>query len=143
MILNLYLIFSLQILFDFEADHSQSTDLISSMDFVQVLSNNYEEAHYYYAENWELLRKMALQEGYIHSYQMIPIAPDSAMSIDLILITTYKNQAQFAEREERFQILIERLSGKKLLNDKQPQEFRKVLYNQISKEHSLQVASPR
>ena len=108
--------------------YSQKNTKISTIDFVQVLNNNKKEVLYYYKNNWEILRKMAVTKGYIESYQFLKTTPTKEAPFSFMLITTYKNKAQFDKREPHFQELIKAKGKLKLLNDKKPGEFRKVLF---------------
>ena len=119
MVLTMSLFFSAQ---------GQSNEKISSMDFVQILGDNRAETIYYYENNWKVLREQALEKGYIHSYQMLEVPKGDDLAFEIILITTYKDQAQYDRREDNFGELIEAMDGRKLLNDKQPGTFRNILF---------------
>lgn len=101
---------------------------ISTIDFVEILNDNLEEALYYYNNNWKVLRQRAQAKNYILSYQLLqtPLSQDS--KVQLLLITTYANKEQYDKREEHFKELIDARGGLKLLNDKKPNEFRKVAF---------------
>ena len=85
---------------------SQQDTKISTIDFVQILNNNKKENVYYYENNWEVLRKMAIQKSYIDSYQLLETKPTNDAPFSFILITTYKNKTQFDAREKHFEELI-------------------------------------
>jgi hypothetical protein len=108
--------------------YSQKNTKISTIDFVQVLNNNKKEVLHYYKNNWEILRKMAVKKDYIASYQFLETTPTKEAPFSFMLITTYKNKAQFDKREPHFQELIKAKGKLDLLNDKKPGEFRKVLF---------------
>jgi hypothetical protein len=108
--------------------YSQKNTKISTIDFVQVLNNNKKEVIYYYQNNWEALRKIAVKKGYIDSYQFLKTTPTKEAPFSYMLITTYKDKVQFAQREPHFQELIKAKGKLKLLNSKKPGEFRKVIY---------------
>lgn len=101
---------------------------ISSLDFVQILDGNVDEAMFYYQNNWEQLRLMALDSGYIHSYELLETSFDDNAPFHLILLTTYANQEQFDRREDNFGALIAVKGELQLLNEKKPNEFRKVIF---------------
>jgi hypothetical protein len=107
---------------------AQKNTKISTIDFVQVLNRNKKEVIFYYQNNWEVLRKMAVQKNYIDSYQFLETSPTKEAPFSFMLITTYKNQKQFAKREKHFQELIKAKGALKLLNNKKPGEFRKVIF---------------
>lgn len=102
---------------------------LTTIGFVQILNDNKEEAYYYYQNNWLVLRKMAVRKGYIHAYQILEVPGDEGEPFDLMLITTFLNEEQYQLREEHFTELIEEKGPLKLMNDKQPAEFRKTLFN--------------
>ncbi|WP_353777848.1 hypothetical protein [Winogradskyella sp. 3972H.M.0a.05] len=106
---------------------SQDNQKISTLEFVQVLEDNTEETLFYYHNNWEQLRKSAIKNGYIDSYELMLVF-DTESDYQIILKTTYKNQTQYDKRETHFQKLIENHGALKLLNDKKPKEFRKTLF---------------
>lgn len=110
----------------------QNNAKLSSVDFAQVLNNNLEETRYYYQNNWKALREAAIKKGYIDSYNLLEIEPTDATPYHFILITTYANQEQFNNREAHFEELIQASGELKLLNNKEPKDFRKVLHGQDS-----------
>lgn len=107
----------------------QSSEKITTMDFVQILDGNKEETLYYYNNNWKVLREQAIEKGYIHSYQLLEVPLNEDFPVEIILITTYANQSQYDQREDNFGVLIEARGGRNLLNEKQPSEFRKIIFS--------------
>lgn len=107
---------------------AQQNEKISTIEFVQVVNNNFEEAKFYYLNNWKVLREMAVEKMYIDSYQLLetPFSEDAPFQI--ILVTTYLNKVQYDQREKTFSELIEEKGGLKLMNEKKPVEFRKSLF---------------
>lgn len=114
--------------------YSQSSK-VSTIDFVQIQNNNREEAIYYYENNWLELRKMALKKSFIDSYEIIEVDFSDDAPFHLILKTTYSNIEEHSKAEERFSKLIEEKGALKLLNDKKPGEFRKVIFNKRDGKH--------
>ena len=106
---------------------AQTETRISSIDFVQVLDNNHEEARYYYENNWRWLRALAVEKGYISDYAYYLVERTEETPYDMILVTVYANQEQANRREDHFAELIEQKGGLRLLNDKKPATFRKLL----------------
>ena len=125
----------LAFLFSCSFGYGQQNDKISTIDFVQVLNKNKEEVMYYYRNNWKLLRDMAVSKNYIDSYQLLetPISEDAPFQ--LMLITTYANEAQYLLREDRFDELIKEKGALRLMNEKEPAEFRKILFNKEKVRH--------
>ena len=114
---------------------AQSNDKISTIDFVQVVDGNKAEALFYYENNWKALRKMAAENDYIDSFQFLETEPTKDAPFHFILITTYSNPKQFEKRENNFATLIDRLGEIKLLNNKKPTEFRKILFGKENVNH--------
>lgn len=109
---------------------------VSTMDFVKTVDGNHEELIYYYENNWKVLRDIALEKGFIESYELMTTMEGSDSGFDVILVTTYKNEEEYNKAEERFQVIIEEVQkngGLKLLNDLKPAEFRKVEFNATTK----------
>ena len=114
---------------------NESQNLISSIDFVQILEGNEQEAKYYYENNWKVLRDKAIRSGYIHSYDFLLTPRSEEAPFDIILITTYSDNEQYALREENFTLLIEERGDLRLLNEKEPGEFRKVIFGKDDVRH--------
>lgn len=106
----------------------QQDDRITTMDFVEILNGQREEAVFYFKNNWMELRKKAHEKKQVHSYQMMEAPYSEEAPFHLILITTYGSEEQYNAREENFQLLIEESGGLRLLNEKQPNTFRKNVF---------------
>jgi len=126
MIRNLILL-AITITFSTAICYAQQSHHISSMDFVEIVNENENEALFYYQKNWKILRQMALKKNYIVSFEILRDASEEKSSFDLILITTYADKEQFDKREEHFQELIKEKGSLELLNDKKPATFRKTV----------------
>lgn len=118
-----------------QSGYSIKDDKISTIDFVQIIGNNKEETLYYFQNNWKVLRDMAIDEGYIHSYQFLETPIEEGEPFQLMLITTYLNENQYKLREYYFSELIERSGDLKLLNDKRPNQFRRTLFSKEMVRH--------
>ncbi len=133
------MIFYLLLISSFSS-YAQTSELdinekISTLDFVQVLDNNMDEALFYYKNNWQELRDSAVARGYISSYELMETKHTDDAPFHFILKTTYSNSEQFKIREENFEKLIEQRGDRKLLNLKQPKEFRKIIFSKESVLH--------
>jgi hypothetical protein len=115
--------------------YGQQDAKLSTIDFVQILNDNKEEATYYYQNNWKVLRNMALKKRYIHSFQILEVPISEGEPFQLMLITTYLNEEQYKMREDHFAELIKEKGPLKLMNDKQPAEFRKTLFTKEMVKH--------
>ena len=114
----------LLLVLSFTFSFAQPDERISTIDYIEVLNNNFAETLYYYQNNWKQLRIKALEKGYINNYQLLETIPTEESPYRFILVTTYANQVQYDHREKHFQGLIKEKGGLKLLNDKEPKEFR-------------------
>ena len=111
-----------------DAAIAQSDTRVSTIEFVQILDDNREEALFYYKNNWKVLRETAVKKGYIDSFELLETEFTEDQPYHIILITTFANEDQFDEREKRLQELIKAKGSLKLLNDKKPGAFRKTVY---------------
>ena len=109
----------------------QADPSVTIIDFVKIKNNNTKEAIYYYEKNWKASRDIALAKGFIKSYRLLSTTADSAADFDLVLITEFKDSAQYNLVEERFQAIFKemRTGGPTLLNDIKPSEFRRIVFN--------------
>lgn len=107
---------------------AQKNTKISTIDFVQILNNNKKEVVFYYENNWEILRKMAIKKNYIDSYQLLETSATKNAPFSFMLITTYKDKKQFEKREKHFEELIKKKGKLRLLNEKKPNDFRKTIF---------------
>ncbi|MBX2826806.1 MAG: hypothetical protein KTR22_01505 [Flavobacteriaceae bacterium] len=99
---------------------------IVTVNFVEVIDNQLDETLYYYENNWLQLRKQALKDNAIADYELLLSMPEKDQPRYITLITSYADKAQYDNREAYFGKLIEERGERKLLNEKQPKEFRKV-----------------
>ena len=115
--------------------YAQNDTRISTLDFVQIIDGQRAETIYYYTNNWKALRDEAMKKGYIHSFELLEVPRNENEPFDIILITTYSNPDQYAKREDNFGELIEARGGRRLMNEKQPSEFRKIIFNREDVRH--------
>jgi hypothetical protein len=108
----------------------QKNSVIALMNFVKIKNNKWNEALYFYENNWKVYREIALEKKYILSYEFLTTKTDSAADFNCILITEYTDSLQFQLSEERFNSIIKELrpKGPKLLDDVQPNEFRQNVF---------------
>ncbi|WP_343486733.1 hypothetical protein [Allomuricauda sp. d1] len=104
---------------------AQEKPKLSTIEFVEVLNENRDEARYYFENNWKVFRQKALERNYIAGFQLLETAKTKEASFDFILVTTYANENSYANGEKNFQSIISEAEGLKLLNQKKPSEFRK------------------
>ncbi|MEL7296272.1 MAG: hypothetical protein AAGJ86_01355 [Pseudomonadota bacterium] len=108
---------------------------IFTVDFVKVLNGNEAEAVFYYEENWKRLRAAALEAGHISSYQMLVKRSDEGR-VDLLLVTGYASEAEFANREANFRSVMNTLGfdGPRLKNTIPPDQFRALVDEAVYQE---------
>ncbi len=115
--------------------NGQENEKISIMFFIQVLNDNYEEAIFYYQNNWKVTGEMALERGLIESFQMLETPYSGEEPFHIVLITTFKNKEIYDNREEPYFALVKEMGPMRLLNDKKPDEFMKVLFTKRGIKH--------
>jgi hypothetical protein len=113
---------------------AQGSKPVSLMDFVKIKDGKKAEAIFFYEHNWKLYREIAIKKKIIQSYQLVEVAADSLNNFDLILITTYKDSAQYLKSEENFRpILMEaRPNGPVLMNEVKPADFRQNVFYKVT-----------
>ncbi len=102
---------------------------LSTIDLVEILDGKEAEAVYFYKNNWKVLREIAVDKGYIDSFQLLKLDENSDQGYHLMLVTNYESEQQYNNREEYFQEIIEENGQPKLLNEKRPNEFRRTVNN--------------
>ena len=123
------------VLICFSVSGFTQSEHISMIDYVEVLNNNKAEALFYYQNNWEQLRIKAIEKDYIENYQLLETQPTENTAYSFILITTYKSKLQYYASEANFNKLIEESDGLKLMNEKKPGDFRKVILHNDAVKH--------
>lgn len=137
--MNMKNILALCLLLTSSIGFGQIDKRITSLDFVQVLGENYEEAIYYYQNNWKVLREWAVEEEYILSYDFIQTEPTEDQPFHFVLRTTYPDKERFDAREENFQELIKRKGKLRLKSELQPVDFRKILFSKEKSMHGFAI----
>ncbi|MEM9856454.1 MAG: hypothetical protein AAF843_03830 [Bacteroidota bacterium] len=79
------------ILFLSDVATAQSDTRVSTIEFIQILDDNREEALFYYQNNWKVLREMAVKQGYIDSFELLETEFTEDQPYHIILITTFAN----------------------------------------------------
>lgn len=112
------------------ASHLSANGQVTLVDFIRIKNNHYEEALYFYQSNWKLYRDEAVKRGVIQSYQLLSVPADSAANFHLMLMTVYKDSAQYLASETAFEPILKALrpSGPVLLNDLKPADFRENVF---------------
>lgn len=115
--------------------YGQIDDRITTIDFVEILNNNKEEAVYYFKNNWKILRDIAVERNYIESYEILETPWSEDEPFHIMLITTYADRDQYELREDHFGELIKEKGEVNLMNGKKPNEFRNTLFSKETVRH--------
>lgn len=112
--------------------HAQTSQGITTIDFVKTHTGKEAEARYFYEHNWLAFRKEALKRGYIAGYELLAVK-DSSANYDTMLITHYKDSTQLAAIEKRFTKVMKdlHLEETKLLNTLQPRECTTIVRSHL------------
>ena len=113
----------------------QANEKLTTIEFVEIINNNNSEAIYYFQNNWQVLRELAIKKEYIDSYQLLEVPSSKEYPFQIMLITTYKNKAEYDLREDHFTELIKEKGPLRLLNDKKPGDFRKSSFSKDMVRH--------
>lgn len=112
------------------------TETVTLFEAVKIKNEKRPEALFYFENNWKVLRENALKKGIIHSFEFVIAKRNEKADFDIILITRYKDQAQFEKSEENFQELIKARGEIRLKNELKPDDFRQSVFT-ISGKSSL------
>ncbi len=134
--------FAVFLIFSFALTIFSQSDIVAVTSIVKIKNEKHAEAAFYYDNNWKVLRKQALQKGYIHSYEFIEARADEKTDFDFITITRFTDQAQYEKAEENFRVLMEPRGGPKLLNDLKPDDFREIVFVMTGKSLFATVGLP-
>ncbi|MBK9214391.1 MAG: redoxin domain-containing protein [Chloracidobacterium sp.] len=104
---------------------------ISVVEFIKVKGGKRDEARYFYENNWRAYRDVAAKRGVIESFEYIEIVAPHNAAFDIILITRYKDAAQFTNSEKAFGPIMKELrpKGPLLKGTFAPDEFREIVYS--------------
>lgn len=106
---------------------AEGDEVIIVVERVEVLGDGHAEARFYYEKNWLTLRILAHARGYIDSFELGYLDPQDGNGADILLVTRFASREDYERAEERFQLLMAERGPLRLLNDKQPADFRKRL----------------
>ncbi|REJ75330.1 MAG: TlpA family protein disulfide reductase [Acidobacteria bacterium] len=100
---------------------------VTVTELVKVINGRYQEAEFYYRNNWMKLRDEAIKRGYIESYELMIGKPGESQEFDIILITRFSDRREYDLAESRFRDLIKEMFpvGPTRFNDLNPDDFRK------------------
>ena len=103
--------------------HAQK-DAYVIMDIVKVKNELWNEALYFFDNNWKVFREEAIKQGIISSYQMLVNKADSVNN-NIVLITEYSDSLSYRKSEENFRPILKKIrpNGPVYLNEKKRSDF--------------------
>ncbi|HEY1053983.1 MAG TPA: hypothetical protein VGE24_02580 [Emticicia sp.] len=107
--------------------HAQK-DTYVIMDIVKVKNGLWNEAHYFFENNWKVFREEAIKQGIISSYYMLVNKADS-VSNNIVLITEYPDSLTYRKSEENFRPILKKFrpDGPVFLNEKRRDDFMQIV----------------
>ena len=81
-------------------------EAVWAVDFVKVKPGMFEQTMTYLDEGWVPAREQALQQGTILSYHRIAEQSQKTQEWDILLMTQYRNQADYDVRERTFAPIV-------------------------------------
>ena len=114
----------------FLSSHSTNAQKTSyvAMDIVKVKNGLWNEALYFFENNWKVFREDAVKQAIISSYQILVNNADS-VSNNIILITEYPDSLSFRKSEENFRPILKKFrpKGPVYLNEKRRNDFMEIV----------------
>lgn len=106
---------------------------ITVLEVAAVPAGKINEAVFYYTNNWAKYRDSALKAGYIVSYSLQQSIPDTNGTIQLVLMTGYRDEQQLAKSEVHFSGILRTLrpDGPVFLNTLKPAAFRTIILSTV------------
>lgn len=86
-------------------------EAVWSLDFVKVKPGMFDPTMNYFDSGWIPAREEAKRQGLIVAYRRIAGEPQTKSEWDIILMTEYKNQAAYDEREKAFARILPEIPG--------------------------------
>ncbi|MBA4851145.1 hypothetical protein [Emticicia sp. BO119] len=107
--------------------HAQK-DAYVIMDIVRVKKRLWNEAIYFFENNWKVFREEAKKQGIISSYKMLVNKADS-VSNHIVLITEYSDSLSYRKSEENFRPILKKFrpAGPVYLNEKKRNDFMEIV----------------
>ena len=117
----------------FSGSKAQEIDLdrVTMVEFINVVGGNWQEALYYYRNNWVVIHQKAKDKGAIQDFNMISFQDFPDREMDIVLITEFKDKDQMRKSQEKLSKIKVSHGTADLLNELRPAEFRKRVYFQI------------
>lgn len=110
----------------YQQTHAQKTSYVA-IDIIKVKNGLWNEALYFFENNWKTYREDAIKQGVISSYQMLVNKADS-VSNNIVLITEYPDSLSYRKSEENFRPILKKIhpNGPIYLNEKRRNDFMQI-----------------
>jgi hypothetical protein len=98
------------------------------MDIVKVKNGLWNDALYFFENNWKLYREEAIKQGIISSYKLLVNKADS-VSNNIVLITEYPDSLSYRKSEENFRPILKKIrpDGPAYLNENKRNDFMEIV----------------
>src|SRR5688572_6879943 len=102
----------------YHSTHAQKNAYVA-LDIIKVKNGLWNEALYFFENNWKVYREDAIKQGIISSYQMLVNKADSVTN-NIILMTQYPDSLSYQKSEENFRPIMKKIrpTGPIYLNEK-------------------------
>lgn len=100
------------------------TKAVWTVNYVKANEGQLEDLMQFYHQNWAAARKFAKRKKYIVDYQWFVLPENDPYQ--LVLMTKYKDKAQFDQREANFQRVFEKVKPV-LINGKSSSDMRVIV----------------
>ena len=122
---------------------AQTSQGVTSIDFVKAKEGKQAEVLAFFQNNWKAYREVALRQGHITSYQLLTGTPDAKGDFDIMLITSYPDSAAYARREEHFgKIMKEVAAGRPKPSGPKPREMFEIRFDKIMQAVAAECSTP-
>ena len=114
----------------YHPSHAQKASYVA-MDIIKVKNGLWNEALYFFENNWKLYREDAIKQGIISSYKLLVNKADSVNN-NIILFTEYPDSLSYRKSEENFRPILKKIhpDGPIYLNEKRRNDFMEtVVFN--------------
>lgn len=110
----------------YQQANAQKTSYVA-MDIIKVKNGLWNEALYFFENNWKTYREDAIQQGIISSYKMLVNKADSVTN-NIVLITEYPDSLSYRKSEENFRPILKKIhpDGPIYLNEKRRNDFMQI-----------------
>jgi hypothetical protein len=117
----------------YPSSHAQKNAYVA-LDIIHVKNSLWNEALYFFENNWKVYRQEAIKQGIISSYQLLVNKADS-VSNNIILITQYPDSLSYQKSEENFRPIMKKIrsTGPIYLNEKRRNDIIETVFSNTYK----------